>query len=166
MKKIITALVVTLCAASAMASYTNTWSITLTTTNAIVAPDLNKSFTNVWATGSIDAGSYRLNSSSRKYWTPNGGTATSGQEPTHTLGVATGTDSIQWVALKRKRETITVQLVESGDAWIIASGSAAAPNTGHLLTGKAMGWGFDNYSGEINAVAGSTTKVITVTPRY
>lgn len=158
--------VISIVAISSVSQAVVSWQVTLSTTNAIVAPSLSYSPTNAWATGSIDAGAYITNSVGRKYWTPNGGTATSGQEPTHTRGISTGTDSIDWLAFKGSRKNITIQLTEAGDVWFIEGGNIAVDGKCRLLTGKGMAWLFDeNYSGEINALAGSTTKTVTVTER-
>ncbi len=165
-KNIMVALLIITCGFIASTSKAaNSWQVTLTTNNAVVAPSLSHTPTNSWATGAISAGDYILNSSGRKYWTPNGGTATSGQEPTHRGGISTGTDSIQWLSLANSRRSISIQLTESGDVWFIEDNGPAANGSSRLLTGKGMAWVFEEYRGEINALAGSTTKTITVTER-
>ena len=161
MKRLMIAAILGMVCATAWAE---SWQVTVTTTSAIVAPDLNFSPTNAWATGSISAGAYVTNSTGRAYWTPNGGTATSGQEPTHRRGIATGTDSIQWLAMRNHRSNIVVQNTDasSNDIWVERSTASAVSNTCYLLSVRGMAWDFPGYSGELNAQTGSSTATLVV----
>ena len=154
--------------ASGVMATTNRWAITLTTTNAVIAPSRTYSsstITNTWAASTnYTAGAYVANSNSVFYWTPNGGTATN--QPTHKSGLATGADSIQWLSLKsRSRNNITVQLVDSssGDAWIESGADAAVVDACYLLSVRGMAWDSPGYSGELNGIAGSGTRTIVIT---
>lgn len=163
MKKLLA--VFSIVAIASVSHAVDSWQVTLSTTNAVVAPNMFHSPTNAWATGAIDAGAYVTNSSGRAYWTPNGGTATSGQEPVHKRGLVSGTDSIEWLVLKKSRRSVTIQLTESGDVWFMEGGDVAVNGASRLLTGKGMAWVFDDTTEELNALAGSTTKTVTVTER-
>jgi len=145
----------------------DSWQATLSTTNQVVAPSLSYTPTNTWQNATVyDAGIYVVASNGRKYWTPNGGGSGAAlSEPTHKSGIVEVGSGLKWLAIANSRRSLTIQLTESGDVWFIEDTAAAVNGESRLLTGKGMAWVFDDYRGEMNALAGSGTKTITVTER-
>lgn len=167
MKKLMLMGIVAMAASFASAITTNYWTVTLSTTNAVVHPR-SQGYTATPATNSTaySAGSYITMPNGKDYWTPDGGTYTTANAPVHRKGIKDDDgDGIQWYYIPSSTRSVTIQLLESGDVWFSEGGAGATANASRLLTGKGMGWIFDEYTGEINALAGSTTKAISITVR-
>ena len=130
------------------------YSVAVTSTASEVVPNQGVIGTTAWATGAIAAKSYRLGSNGITYWTPNGGTATSGQEPTHSSGVDVGTDSIEWVALNKHRK-LRIS-ADRDNACSLSLGATPVDGEDTVLDSAAPVWDLGNHSGAVYAITATT----------
>jgi len=144
----------------------DSWTVTLTTTAKLIAPDENYAPTNAWTAGTTYAvGDMITNSSGVAYFCTAGEEADAGSEPTHLRGTDYGDDGVVWYRLNKSRKSVTVQLTGTDDAWIleeVRDTLLVAPNYARLLTGKGMAFIFENKK-NVYGITASGTATVTVT---
>ena len=144
----------------------DSWTVTLTTTAKLIAPDENYAPTNAWAASTAYAiGDYVTNSSGVAYFCVLGGTSTAGRSPDISRGVEYKDDGIGWYRLNKSRKSVTVQLTGTDDAWILEEPTDVinfAADYGRLLTGKGMAFIFENKK-NVYGITASGTATVTVT---
>ena len=137
------------------------YSVTVGTASTIILPKLSfGSAPADWAAGAIAQGAYVTATNGNRYWTPNGGTAST--EPTHTIGVATGGDGVKWVYIPSSRAEVVISIDDDADAvYVKKSGTAVAGET-LKLRDTLPARNYYGYIGEISAIVESGTAVVTV----
>jgi len=144
----------------------DSWTVTLTTTAKLIAPDENYAPTNAWASfTAYSIGDYVTNSSGVAYFCVLGGTSDALGQPTHKRGVDFDAAFVGWYRLDRSRKSVTVQLTGTDDAWILEEPTDVinfAADYGRLLTGKGMAFIFENKK-NVYGITASGTATVTVT---
>jgi len=144
----------------------DSWTVTLTTTAKLIAPDENYAPTNAWASfTAYSIGDYVTNSSGLAYFCVKGGTPGAFGQPVHKRGVDYDLVGVGWYRLDKSRKSVTVQLTGTDDAWILEEPTDVvnfAADYGRLLTGKGMAFIFENKK-NVYGITASGTATVTVT---